>query len=69
VRPDQDGDHQFRLLEAAWDRASQHWHDDVARHFDTRHWTQLSSECRSYLEALRALMDVLDAAQSDLELG
>jgi hypothetical protein len=68
VRPDQDGDHQFRMLEAAWNQASQHWHDDMTRHFDTRHWTPLSQECRSYLDGLRALMDLLDAAEREIEL-
>jgi hypothetical protein len=68
VRPDQEGDHHLRLLEAAWDQARQHWHDDLARHFDARHWMPLDQECRSYLQALRALMEVLDAAERDMEL-
>ena len=68
MRPDQDGDHQFRLLEAAWGQAWQHWHDDTARHFDTRRWAPLAEECRSYLEGLRALMDVLEAAEREMEL-
>lgn len=67
VRPDQEGDHQFRLLEAAWDRAWQHWHDETARHFEARHWTPLSQDCRWYLEGLRSLMDLLDAAERDIE--
>jgi hypothetical protein len=66
ARPDQEGDHQFRLLEAAWDQAWQHWHDEIARRFDARHWTALSQECRSYLDALHKLMDVLDAAEHDM---
>jgi hypothetical protein len=68
VRPDEDGDHQFRVLEAAWDQARQHWHDDMARDFGARHWAALAEECRSYLEALRALMEALEAAERDAEL-
>jgi hypothetical protein len=66
VRPDQVGDDQFRLLEAAWDQAWQHWHDDVARQFDRQHWTPLTQECRGYLDALGKLMDVLEAAEQDM---
>lgn len=67
MRPDQDGDQQFRLLQAAWDQASQHWHDDLARHFDARHWASLTQESHSYLEALGNLLDVLEAAERDTE--
>jgi hypothetical protein len=67
TRPDQDGDHQLRLLEAAWDQAWQHWHDEMARQFDAQHWTALTQECRSYLDGLGKLMDVLDAAERDIE--
>jgi hypothetical protein len=66
VRPDQVGDNQFRLLEAAWDQAWQHWHDEMARQFDSQHWTPLAQECRAYLDALHKLMDVLDAAERDI---
>jgi hypothetical protein len=68
MRPDQDGDHQLRLLEAAWDQARQHWHDDMARNFEARHWTPLTQECRTYLDGLRALMEVLEAAQREMEM-
>jgi hypothetical protein len=68
LRPDEDGDHQLRLLEAAWEQAMQHWHDDLARHFETRHWTPLTQESRSYLDALRGLMEVLAEAERDIEL-
>lgn len=67
VRPDHDGEQQLRLLEAAWDQAWQHWHDEMARQFDTQHWTLLTQECRSYLDALSKLMDVLEAAERDIE--
>ena len=62
-----EGDEQFRLLEAAWDQACQHWHDDMARLFDTRHWTPLTRECRSYLDGLGKLLEVLEAAERDTE--
>ncbi|MGA2824777.1 MAG: hypothetical protein ABSF03_01495 [Streptosporangiaceae bacterium] len=65
--PDQDGYHQFRLLEDAWDSAVQHWHDDVLRDFDTHHWTPLQAESRLYLDALRKLMEVLSVAEHDTE--
>lgn len=67
MRPDQDGDQQLRLLEAAWDQARQHWHDDMARDFGARNWASLTQECRSYLEALGRLTDVLEAAERDTE--
>lgn len=67
ARPDQDGEQQLRLLEAARNQAWQHWHDEMARRFDTQHWSVLSQECRSYLEALGKLLDVLDAAERDME--
>jgi hypothetical protein len=63
MRPDEDGGQQLRLLEAAWDRAREHWHDDMTRQFDTQHWTPLVQETRRYLEALRGLLDALDAAE------
>jgi nucleoside-diphosphate-sugar epimerase len=64
-RPDQDADHQLRLLEDAWDNVLQHWHDDVAVHFAAHHWAPLQQESRFYLEALRKLMDVLSAAERE----
>jgi hypothetical protein len=66
-RPDQDGDQQLRLLEDAWEKASQHWLDGTARQFGDGHWASLHQESRRYLEALRKLMDTLDAAERDTE--
>ena len=37
------------------------------RDFGTRQWTPLREESRAYLEALRAMMDLLDAAERDTE--
>ena len=67
TRPDRDGDQQLRLLQDAWDRGSQHWQDGMARQFDTGHWTPLLRESHDYLEALRTLMDTLEAAERDTE--
>ena len=67
TRPDRDGDQQLRLLDDAWDRASQHWHDSMARQFETGQWAPLVRESRGYLEALRKLIDLLEAAERDTE--
>ena len=67
ARPDRDGDQQLRLLDDAWEKAVPFWQDDIARQFGTHHWMPLRDESRSYLEALRAMMDVLDAAERDTE--
>ena len=67
TRPDRDGDQQLRLLDDAWDQASQHWQDGMARQFDTGHVTPLRRESRGYLEALRKLMEMLEAAERDTE--
>jgi hypothetical protein len=67
TRPDRDGEQQLRLLDDAWDKVSQHWLDGMARQFETGHWTPLLRESRGYLEALRKLMDTLDAAERDTE--
>jgi len=66
-RPDQDGDQQLRLLDDAWGRAAEHWRDGTARQFGATQLTPLLQESRSYLEALRKLMDVLEAAERDTE--
>ena len=66
-RPDQDGDRQLRLLDDAWGKAAEHWRDGTARQFGDGQWASLHQESRSYLEALRKLMDTLDAAERDTE--
>ena len=67
ARPDRDGDQQLRLLEGAWEEVVPYWQDGIARHFGTHQWTSLREESRSYLEALRAMMDMLDTAERDTE--
>ena len=66
-RPDQDGNQQLRLLDDAWGKAAEHWRDGTARQFGAAQLTPLLQESRSYLEALRRLMDVLEAAERDTE--
>jgi len=66
-RPDHDGDYEFNTLRTAWDDTQQHWHDGTTRHFDTRYLTPLVDESRAYLQALRKLMDLLNAAERDTE--
>jgi hypothetical protein len=66
-RPDQDGDQQLRLLDDAWGKAAEHWRDGTARQFGAAQLTPLLHESRSYLEALRTLMDTLEAAERDTE--
>lgn len=67
--PDRDGDgqEQFRLLGAAWEETSRHWQDEVARRFERDHWTPLARQSRDYLEALAAMMDLLETAEHDTE--
>ena len=66
-RPEQDGDRQLRLLGDAWDTAAEHWRDGPARQFGTAQLTPLLQESRTYLEALRKLMDTLEAADRETE--
>jgi hypothetical protein len=67
ARPDQDGDQQLRLLDDAWGRAAEHWQDGMARQFGSAQLMPLLQESRGYLEALRRLMDTLEAAERDTE--
>lgn len=67
TRPDQDGDQQLRLLDDAWDRAAQHWLDGMARQFEADQLTPLLRESRGYLDALRGLLDMLEAAERETE--
>src|SRR6476659_4650180 len=66
-RPEQDGDRQLRLLGDAWDKAAEHWRDSPARQFGTAQLTPLLQESRCYREALRKLMDLLEAAERGSE--
>lgn len=67
TRPDRDGDEQLRLLGAAWEEAARHWQDEVARQFEADHWTPLAQQSRGYLEALRSLLDMFEAAERETE--
>lgn len=67
TRPDRDGDEQLRLLGAAWEEAARQWQDEVARQFEADHWTPLVQQSRGYLEALRSLLDMFEAAERETE--
>ena len=67
TRPEQDGDQQVRLLGDAWDQAAEHWRDGPARQFGEGQLTPLLQESRGYLEALRTMMDLLEAADRETE--
>lgn len=66
-RPDQDGDHNMRVLSSVWEKTRHHWQDDMATRFDTGYWTPMLNESRSYLAALRQLLELLNAAERDTE--
>jgi hypothetical protein len=55
------------MLDAAWEEAARYWQDEVARQFAADYWTPLAQQARVYLEALRALMDVLETAERDTD--
>jgi hypothetical protein len=67
ARPDQDGDQQLRRLDDAWGKAAEYWLDGTARQFGSARLMPLLQESRGYLEALRRLMDTLEAAERDTE--
>jgi len=66
-RPEQDGDQQLRLLADAWDAAGEHWRDGPARQFGEGPLASALQDSRTYLEALRKLMDLLEAADRETE--
>ena len=67
TRPEQDGDQQLRLLADAWDQAAEHWRDGPARQFGGNQLAAVLDESRTYLEALRKLMDTLEAADRETQ--
>jgi hypothetical protein len=67
TRPERDGDDHLRLLGASWEKAAEYWQDEVARQFSADYWTPLAQRSRAYLDALGALMDVLETAERDTE--
>ena len=66
-RPEQDGDQQLRLLADACDQAAEHWRDGTARQFCENQLAAVLDESRTYLEALRKLMDTLEAAERETQ--
>jgi hypothetical protein len=67
TRPDRDGQEQFRLLGVAWEETARHWQDEVARRFEGDHWAPLARPSRDYLEALAAMLDLLETAERETE--
>jgi hypothetical protein len=67
TRPDRDGQEQFRLLGVAWEETARQWQDEVARRFEGDHWIPLARQSGEYLEALAAMMDLLETAERDTE--
>ncbi|HLK02298.1 MAG TPA: hypothetical protein VKU39_20645 [Streptosporangiaceae bacterium] len=61
-RPEEDAAAELALLAAAWDEARQRWHDAATVRFDENHWTPLYQTSREFLEALRALRDLIEAS-------
>jgi hypothetical protein len=66
-RPDEDGDHLFRVTNSIWHKTQQSWRDDLAGHFDRVHWTPLATGSRAYVRALRECLDIVNAAERDTE--
>ena len=66
-RPDRDGQEQFRLLGAVWEETARQWQDEVARLFEAGHWIPLARQSSDYLEALAAMMDLLETAERETE--
>ena len=66
-RPHEDGDHLLREIGLAWSKTQQHWHDDMASHFDRSHWAPLVTESRAYLRALGECMELMTTAERETE--
>lgn len=66
-RPDQDGAQHLGQLDAAWDKAREHWDDTMSRHFDRSYWQSLKTETQTYIRALDHLMELLIAAERATE--
>jgi hypothetical protein len=66
-RPDEDGAQHLGRLDAAWDKAQEHWDDDMSHHFDRSYWQPLKAETQAYLSALDGLMELLIAAERATE--
>ena len=62
-----DGRASHQALDAAWQHAREHWTDAGARHFATNHLRPLEAEFQSCVEAMRRLLDVLNAAERATE--
>lgn len=63
--PDEDAARELVLLTAAWDEARQRWHDNAAVRFEDGHWAPLYQASREYLDALGALLELIEAADRE----
>jgi hypothetical protein len=63
--PQEDGEVLLRVIDAAWTRTQQHWHDDMASHFARSHWAPLADGSRAYLRALGVCMELMAAAERE----
>lgn len=61
-RPEEDAAAELALLAAVWDEARERWRDAAAVRFDETHWAPLYQTSREYLEALRALRELIEAS-------
>jgi hypothetical protein len=67
ARTHADGELSLQVIDSAWSKTQQHWHDDMASHFDRFHWAPLLNESRAYLRALGECMELLNAAERETE--
>jgi hypothetical protein len=63
--PHKEGEVLLRVIDAAWSRTQQHWHDDLASHFGRVLWPPLAEGSRAYLRALGECMELLSAAEQE----
>jgi hypothetical protein len=63
--PQEDGEVLLRVIDAAWSKTRQHWHDDMASNFARSHWAPLADGSRAYLRALGECMELMAAAERE----
>jgi hypothetical protein len=63
--PPEDGEVLLRVIDAAWSRTQQHWHDDMASAFGRTHWAPLADGSRAYLRALGECLELMTAAERE----
>lgn len=53
-----------RQLEAVWQDAVEYWHDSTTDYFEQNYWWPLAEAMSAYIDAVRALEEVLSAADT-----